>query len=365
MEEEGYDTFSSAMTAFGLPVNAGASQIQGACPQWSAKDFYDKKKEYQDDLKTAKEDLAKVTEDKAEAEKEMTDELAKIQEELNEAQEELDALPLKQNDTKRERLQKFQENQAQLKSDIQKNKIEKIQLEGQLLAKLQTAAQELLNVSVEAGGRTCRDAVAKKREQDRLSKSKKGMSGLLGGGNTANKDYIEVYNACIETIDGQRKLAIQKKKTEEATIRQQLVANEETALQLQQSLETSQSQLNEIEADAAKEKDNAQTKVIKQMQLAQQKMSAADSNMKKKLQALQQKEQALNAEINSINNDMVMVLGSKPKAGSTTTANEAASAIDGEIDNIFDYARSGCEGAPSLKSVEKKYETKTEKSRNR
>jgi|GEM_PF-3831972 len=354
MGSSSVDNMSLLTSSLGLGSTASASSIQSACPQWSSKDWYEKKKDYQDDLQQAKEDISDIQKEKAEAEKELSDTLADIQEELNKAQEDLDQLSLDQNDKKRQRLQEFQENQAKLKQQIQENKIQKIQLEGQLTAKLQTATQELLALNSEAATVTCYDAITKKREAQAAIKTK-GTNALLSKGNYKNNEYLYMYNMCMKNIDAQRKAAIAKKTTDEKTIRQQIVANEEAAAELQQSLESSQSQLTEIEADAKTEKDNAQTKVIKQMQLAQQKMTSANSNMQKKIQALQTKETALNQKINQINSDMTLTLGAQPVAGSTTTANEAASVIEGELGTIEDYADSGCAGAPTSATVKKKY----------
>jgi hypothetical protein len=358
MGQESYSTLDAIMTTMGMPATATSSDMQNSCPQWSSKDYYEKQKEYRDDLDQTKKDIAQFAKDKAQVEKDFKDKLADIQKDLNDAQKALDELKLSQKDDTRKRMKEFQENQANLQKQLSQNGLNAIKLETELKNALLTATNELINVNEENSSRTCREAMVTKQLEARNDPKKKAvsvhMSGHIAQGTTKNGDIESVYSNCMKTMQLRRQAAMVKKQSDEASIRKQIAMNEEEGKQLEQNINLAGSQLAEIQADAKTAGDNATNDVLKKMSLAQQQMTTEKTNMDQQLAAIKAEETAANQKLNQINSDMAMVLGSKPKAGSTSTANEAASVISAQQDTIDDWNNSTCDGAGGKAAVSKK-----------
>lgn len=356
-EAAGLGQYSAAIKT-ATAGNKSKDEEGNSCAKYSGKDYYETKKKSEEDLDKVAEDLAKLTEEKAKLQKDFAKELQDIQESVTKAQEELEAQKLKIKDSKRERIANFQNTQNQQKDQLRQKNMSILKIKGDIINSDRDKAMKLVALTDASGKRTCMNEYNKARASYQKT-STSSTSNHLASASAKKKDVIAVYTDCIAIFQQQRVALNESKKQEMDTLNAQLANLQSEVDDLTGNMELSANQLNEMETDAATEQSQAEQKVIKFMQTAQQKMLSAQQELTTNVQALTQKETALKTKQNRINNSL-MTMGPIPKSRSSkSTAVDVVGEVESLSETLADAKKAQKEACSSTAAAKAQKEVET------
>ncbi|MNJ91206.1 hypothetical protein D3C87_88530 [compost metagenome] len=326
------------------------------CPQWSGKDYFEKKKEYDKDVQEAEKDLVQLTKDQAKAKKEFDEKIQDIQKKVNEAQADLKK---KENDIEKdtmERLAQAQESQSQNAANLRKKGTEILEIKSRITNSNRDKAKKLIALSEASGKRECMKNVRKARA-DYVNVSANTSSTHIAQGDAKRQDLLAIFLDCTAIFEQERVSLNENKRQELEALNKQLADVEEEIKAINDSMALAQSQLDKINTMAADEKTQAQQELMKMMQLSQQEMVSAQESLQKELAAIAQEQQSLQKRIQTANTALSQ-LGPVPKSPSSTSSlSDVADTIEADAQEITDIKTTLLEKCPLAKNVKKKYES--------
>lgn len=349
------DPIGMVASQMGVPVG---NVLSGkACPQLSGRSFATRKDKIEEKLKRAKEQLADVQKETAEMNENYQKEMIALNRKMTEAEKELKE-KLKDMDAEdRKRIAEFQQSQNQAKEELRKTGMSLIQLRAKLNNSQAEKAVALIELTEEAAKMECDAKVAAVSLKATAVKTNTSQNHIAQA--TANKKRrLAVWNSCIEGFQEKRKAMLESKKSEQEAILTEIKNTESRADEIQNMLNLSSSQLEQIKQADLTSKSEAQQNLIKLGQEIQQEMTAAYTKLQQTQQAFNTKSANLQTQLNMANMELqkLMAKGEPPEESESSTvqaANTISSSADiiHEIESNTEYA--SCpfmQSAPGSKS---------------
>ncbi len=324
----GDNALGTALGVMGQSNGAG-----GGCPQFSFQDYFSKKKEYQEDLDKTEEDLAKLSDDKADIEKDFNQKITDLQEDLNKAQDDFEKTKDQIAKDKLENTQKLQEAQNAAKDSLRTQATTLLDLNGKLITSQRDKALNLIALTEASAKRACTKTISDMKAQWVKDGTLSGFSSgtMIAKAKKLKEDLINTWNDCMSVYDQKKQALLESKNQEEAMLRKQLQDTAESMAQTKDSMDAAAANMAQMNELADKQQTQAQTNLNNTMKAIQTKMTAAQNEMKQRLETLAAKTSNYKEKINRLNTQLSS-LGVVPSSGATTTASQ----VSGEIADLRD-----------------------------
>lgn len=350
-DTESFDTMGALATALGMPAGS-TSSVGSKCPQMNGRDYFTEKDKIQKEIKDTEKDLADLNDDKAKLQEDYDKDMMDIKEALRKAQEDYKKKSLEIDKADREKVADFNSSQNQAKEELRKRGAEVLSLQGKLITSQRDKALKMIAMTDASGKRACMKAV--RDQQANYTNSR--MS--IAEAKKKKQDLINVYNDCMDAFDQQRVALNESKRQEQDELNQQIANAKSSMDEIQNTLNLSANQLQEIQNASTKEKADALQSVVDLGTESQTKMQTAFTKLQEKQKTLAAKSQSLQAALNRANQSL-MTLGPAPKSRSADyTPAEASSEISSQINTLksIQTTYSDCPTvAESAKQALKKY----------
>ncbi len=309
------------------------------CPQLGGKDYFEQKKDLDQRIKDLKEEMAETTKEAGEIKDTFNKDIAQMQKDINETQKELDEKIAQRKIDKRDQLNEFQRNQAQLKEQQGTFGLQLIKLRNDLNQSQLEQAQQLIALSDQAGKSDCMRQVEEMNSKYKTIATSTARN-FMSQASTKKKELINAYNSCIGIFHKKRIALNQSKQSEQQSIQKQIESAQSSVDNVTTQLTTSSDQLAQMEAEAVEQENKDKQEVLKKMQITQQEMTAAQTKMTSDLQANAQKAASQKEALNRAQQDLAdLSVGGKPKRGTEYSVSDTHSDIStytNQIQNIVD-----------------------------
>lgn len=367
-KEESFDTATAMTNAVlqGMGLNQAAnlgqkSTSSSPCPQYTGADYKQRKKDLQDKINDLQKQMSDAQKDLSQQQKDTQKEIQDIQDDITKAKKDENEQKAKMDDDMRQKMADFNKTQNDTKNQMRQNSLSMLQLRGKLVESQRKQAMDLLKLNDSATKAACVKAA-----QDSYSKfqSTANSMSMSFQQRSYNKQVVlSQYNDCLKTFDQQRQATIEQYRQEQQTLTQSISQAQSEQDDIQNSLNLAQTQLTDIQNQNTSQKSQLDQDLIQQMQSAQNKMQAAQTNFQQQQQIATQKNQQLQQQLNQATNDLNN-LGPEPTSDATTSAKTAGSIVAGKVGIIDNFIGSCCPGAdridycgsnPSLKNASRAY----------
>ncbi|MGZ3775983.1 MAG: hypothetical protein ACXVCY_19510 [Pseudobdellovibrionaceae bacterium] len=361
---QSFNSIGSFAQALGVPGNITSAfdpAMTSACPKWSGKDFYDEKSRLEREIKDTEKEIADLNDDRASAQKDFNTENNDAQKTLADAQKEFEKRKKEMSQEERDRTADAFKNQVQAAKDMREKGMQILQLRGNVIQMQREKTMKLLAASEAAGKSTCTKAAKDYKKsviaENNANKISQGL-GLIRKSSLINEEALRIYTECMATLNNQR-LALNETYNQKIDETNKQIENLQQDMDnVKNTLNLSESQLQQIKSDAETEKKQEMDRLTQLMQTTQKQITDAYNIQQQKTQTINAKDQSLQKALNNLNQKL-MQMGPPPPQSSSSTPTQVASTIDQAEKNIEDIqarAPAGCpiNGNPNYTNIKGK-----------
>lgn len=338
MSSEGLsdDIDPMGMVASQMGVHLGGLTSGKPCPQLSGKSYATRKDKIEEKLKKAQEQLADVKKDEADLNNDYQKDMIALNKKMTEAEKELKEKSQQMEAEDRKRFAEFQQSQNQAKEELRKVGMSLIQLRAKLNNAQAEKAVALIELTEEAAKMECDAKVAAVASKATATKANTSQN-LIAQATANKKRRLAVWNSCIEGFQEKRKAMLEGKKSEQEAILTEIRNTESRGDEIQNMLNLSSTQLEQVKQADLVAKSDAQQNLIKLGQEVQNEMSAAYTKLQQTQQSFNLKSANFQNQINMANMELqkLMAKGEPPEESESSIV-QAANTISGSADAIFE-----------------------------
>lgn len=340
--EESFDTMESIATALGVQYASTSKKPNSSCPTLNDKDYKSTKESAEKRLKEAQKELAELKDKQADNQKDYDKTITELMEAISTANEELTEAKSKLDEEQRNKISEFQNSQKEAARTIRDNESKLIDLRSQLTAALREKTNALSQLTASTSKFNCTTEYNKVIKENSTKSS--GSGSYINRSKSIKAAAIDAFNKCMDRFNLARTQANDKFKSTSEALNKQIANVEADNADLEDNLKLANSQLTEIKTDVLNRKTAAEKKVSDLLTRTQSQMESAKTELQTRLQGIQQQTQALNKEINDINNSLAKMVA--PPSGAEYSIAQANSEIDAkasEVKNLMASCEStGC-----------------------